>query len=136
MRSSPRFVLDTNVLVSRLILPNSVPAQAVRTALQAGQLVMSDAMHAEIRRVLSRSKFDRYLAEKDRQEFFRDLFEISELVPILFCIRACRDPKNNAILELAVNGSADFILTGDEDLLTLGSFHEIPIWTPAQYLAR
>lgn len=64
------------------------------------------------------------------------LDEVDEYILIHQTVSACRDPKDNMILELAVNGKADVIVTGDQDLLTLGSFRGIPIWTPAQYLAQ
>ena len=48
--------------------------------------------------------------------------------------RSCRDPKDNQFLELAVNGQADFIVTGDEDLLVLHPFRAIPILTPRDFL--
>ncbi|MBV9035454.1 MAG: putative toxin-antitoxin system toxin component, PIN family, partial [Acidobacteriaceae bacterium] len=130
MKSSSRFVIDTNVLVSRVILPASIPAQAVRKALQTGQLLMSDAIFSEIARVLARAKFDRYVTAEDRREFLQSLFHISEFVMIVHTVQVCRDPKDNMLLELAVNGQANFILTGDDDLLALGSFHGVPIWTP------
>ena len=136
MKNNSRFVLDTNVLVSRVILPGSIPAQAVRKALQTGQLLMSDATFAEVTRVLSRTKFDRYVTTEERCEFLQSLFHISELVAINRTIQVCRDPKDNMLLELAINGRADFILTGDADLLALGPFRGITIWTPADYLLQ
>jgi putative PIN family toxin of toxin-antitoxin system len=136
MKSSSRFVLDTNVLVSRVILPRSIPAQAVRKALRTGQLLMSDDAFAEITRVLKQSKFDRYVTAEERREFLHGLFHISELVIVHQRFQVCRDPRDNMLLELAVNGEADFILTGDEDLLALGPFRGIAIWTPANYLLQ
>jgi predicted nucleic acid-binding protein len=53
----------------------------------------------------------------------------------LTCIvHACRDPKDDKFLQLAVNGNADFIIAGDDDLLVLNPFHGFPIITPASYL--
>jgi len=49
-------------------------------------------------------------------------------------IRACRDPKDDKFLELAVSGRAACIVTGDDGLLTLSPFREIPIMTPAAFL--
>jgi len=57
----------------------------------------------------------------------------AELVPIIEQIVACRDPKDDKFLELAVDGHADFIVSGDADLLTLNPFRGIPIITPAVY---
>ncbi len=133
---SARIVLDTNTLVSRLLLANSVPARAVRKAVGEAQLLVSDATMTELADVLARPKFDPYVSLEDRQQFFRLLGRIALMVPMVHTIRACRDPRDDKFLELAVNGEADLIVTGDDDLLALHPFRRIPIVTPAAYLSR
>jgi putative PIN family toxin of toxin-antitoxin system len=86
--------------------------------------------------VLARPKLDHYLTLKMRQEFLLELGEIAELVPVIQRIRACRDSRDDKFLELAVNGEADLILTGDRDLLALNPFRGISIESPAEYLAK
>ena len=129
-----RVVVDTNVLVSRLLLPDSVSARAVRHIVEYGQLLASDATLTELADVLSRDKFDRYVDLEDRQAFFQQLARIVERVPITYIVRASRDPKDDMFLELAVNGRADYIVSGDRDLLVLSAFKQIPILSPASYL--
>ncbi|GIK99254.1 MAG: hypothetical protein BroJett029_34630 [Alphaproteobacteria bacterium] len=90
----------------------------------------------ELTDVLSRPKFDRYIDISDRQGFLRRLARMAEWVPIVQVIRACRDPRDDKFLELAINGEADLIVTGDADLLALHPFRRIPILAPAAYLAR
>ena len=126
---------DTNVLISRLLLPASVSGRAVRKAVDAGQLVVSEATLAELAAVVGRAKFDPYLSIADRQEFIRLLGRIAEMVPVVRVVRACRDPADDKFLEVAVNGRADLIITGDRDLLALDPFMGIAILTPAAYLA-
>lgn len=135
MADSQRFVIDSNVLISRLLLPGSAPGHAVRKAMSAGQLLVSDASLEELAIVLSRSKFDRYVTIRDRQEFLRMVGLVSEHIPIFRTVDVCRDPKDNMILELAVNGAATVIITGDRDLLVLHTFDGIPICSPSEYLA-
>ncbi len=86
--------------------------------------------------MLSRPKFDRYVSIADRQQFLRLMGRIAEIVPITYRVRACRDPRDDMFLELAINGSADVIVTSDKDLLALDPFRGIPILTPVRYLAR
>ena len=136
MRSKERIVVDTNALVSRLLLPDSVPARAVHKAVTEARLLVSDATLMELADVLSRAKLDPYVSIADRQQFLRLLGRISEMVPVVHTIRACRDPRDDKFLELAVNGEADIIVTGDDDLLVLNPFRDIPIVTPAAYLGR
>jgi predicted nucleic acid-binding protein len=57
-------------------------------------------------------------------------------VEIIQTIQASRDPKDDKFLEVAINGSADFILSGNSDLLALHPFHEIPIYSPSQFLEK
>jgi uncharacterized protein len=59
-----------------------------------------------------------------------------ERIPITHVVRACRDPKDDKFLELAVNGAAQLIITGDADLPALHPFGGIDILAPAHYLAR
>ena len=131
-----RIVVDTNTLVSRLLLANSVPALAVRKAVNEGQLLVSDATMTELADVLARPKFDAYVSLEHRQQFLRLLGRVAAMVPIVHTIRACRDPRDDKFLELAVNGEADLIVTGDADLLALHPFRDIPVITPAAYLER
>ena len=133
--TKPRFVLDTNVLVSRLILPDSIPAQAARLAINKGVILLSNNTLVELSSVLSRHKFDNYVSVSDHKKFVEKLTGIGEKVEIFEEIQSCRDPKDNKFLELAVNGNAQVIMTGDKDLLDLHPFRDISILTPTQFLS-
>ena len=127
-------VLDTNSLVSRLLLPNSVPARAVQKAVGEADILMSEATLSELAEVLSRKKFDAYVSVEDRQTFIRLLGRIVEMISEGHMVHACRDPRDNKFLEVAVNGEAKVIVSGDEDLLVLHPFRGIEIMTPKIYV--
>lgn len=129
MASSHRLVLDNNVLISRLLVPASVPGWAVQKGIDTGQILISDAMLDGLLTVLSRPKFDPYVTVRDRQQFVRLLGRVAERVPMVYTVDACCDSKDNTILEVAVNGAAQLIVTGDRDLLSIGTYHAIPIIT-------
>lgn len=131
-----RFVVDTNVLVSRLLMPQSTPARALDHALARGVLLVSTATLAELADVLSRPKFDPYVSRHDREEFIRKLGGVARLVDIRWQDKACRDPKDDKFLHVAVNGEACAIVTGDADLLALHPFHGVAIVTPGDFLNR
>ncbi len=131
-----RIVADTNLLVSRLLLPQSLPAQAVRKAVEEGQLLVSDATLGELADVLSRAKFDPYVSLEDRQDFIRVLNRVAERIIVTAPIKACRDPKDDKFLEVALNGEANLILTGDRDLLALHPFRGVDILSPREYIER
>lgn len=124
-------VIDTNLWISRLLLPRSVSAQAVDRAIQWGRPLMSDETLAELADVLARPKFDRYVSREDRQQFLLKLGGIVKLVPVIQRVRVSRDPEDDKFLDLALAGQARYLLTGDQDLLVLNPFHGIRIMTPA-----
>ena len=136
MRARQRIVADSNCLVSRLLLPSSIPGQAVRKAVDTGLLLISEATMEELADALARPKFDRYVSLNDRQQFLRLVGRVGELVPIVYPIRECRDPKDDKFLEVALNGRANLILTGDSDLLALRPWRDIEILTPGEFLKR
>ena len=131
-----RLTLDTNVAVSAALFPNSLPGQVLGYAMRQRVLLASDATLSELNAVLRRPRFNRYLLEDERLGFLRSLERTAELVTITHRITACRDPKDDKFLELAVSGNASHIITGDNDLLALHPFRNIPIITPAAFLAE
>ncbi len=132
----PRFVLDTNVLVSAALFSASTPRRAVAVARMQGDLFLSTALFREFRDVFSRPKIDRYVPVEARIEFLLELERTSLFVPIRETVQACRDPKDDRVLEVAVNGGAACIVSGDDDLLVLHPFRGILILSPAASVER
>lgn len=129
-----RFVFDTNVLISALLLPDSKPRQALERALQNGKVLLSYAVLAELYEVLSRKRFRRYIDEEDIRTFVAALTQEAEWVDVAERITACRDSKDDKFLELSVSGHATHIVTGDSDLLALDPFRGIRIVPPQELL--
>lgn len=77
---------------------------------------------------------DRYISLEDRKGFVQRLAEIAEFVPIIRRVRECRDAKDDKFLEVALNGRADVIITGDEALLRMNPWRGIEILTPNTYI--
>lgn len=134
MNSDLRFVFDTNVIVSATLFNASVPGKAFLSALDRGTILLSQAVIHELADVLSREKFNRYVTVEEREAFLEALIREAELVEIVDEIKVCRDPKDDRILELAVNGRASFVVTGDDDLLVLNPFQDISIVTASALL--
>jgi putative PIN family toxin of toxin-antitoxin system len=101
-----------------------------------GVLLLSDVVVDEIDDVFKRPRIERYISGRRREEFFRTLIDTAVLVETRISVVACRDPKDDKFLELAVNGAADCIVSGDPDLLALHPFRGIPILTPAVFRER
>jgi putative PIN family toxin of toxin-antitoxin system len=128
-----RVVVDTNVFISAALKERSLPSDAAHIAAQRDLLLKSAATEQELFVTLTRPR----LAPLIPQRYFvwlTDVLAAAELVPIAEKIAACRDPKDDKFLELAVNGRADLLVSGDADLLALDPFRGVPIITPAAFV--
>ena len=129
-----RVVFDTNVIVSALMLLGSPPRRAFDAARQHGQLLVSEATLEELDDVLRRPKLSAYVSEDQRLEFLAAYIRDAEDVVVTIRLRECRDPKDDKFLELAIEGRASHVVSGDQDLLTLSPLRGIAILTPADFL--
>jgi putative PIN family toxin of toxin-antitoxin system len=124
-------VLDTSVWISALEF-DGIPDLALVRALTEDQVAISDFIRTEIMRVLA-GKFARDPAELEAQ--LDELLVQALLVEVTGEITGvCRDPNDNAILETAWKAQADYLVAGDKDLFSVGSFHGTVIISPAAYL--
>jgi len=128
-----RLVVDTNILVSAALKRGSIPYVALHAASQRCALLKSAVTEAQVFEVMARPYLAPLIAPAARDWLTR-LMAAAELVPITERIAACRDPTDDKFLELAVNGHADLILTGDKDLLVLNPFRGIPIVAPVIFV--
>jgi uncharacterized protein len=131
-----RVVADTNILVSQLILPESLPARVMAQVELRSVLLFSESTMCELADVLSRPKFDRYISREARKGFIQRIGKIAEFIPIIQTVHECRDPKDDKFLEVAWNGQADTMITGDADLLAMNPWRGIQILSSAEYLKR
>ncbi|GAC1306713.1 MAG: hypothetical protein NVSMB24_17430 [Mucilaginibacter sp.] len=135
MTKTNYFVLDANTLVSAFLLdPSSVAAKAYYKAKAEGKIVLSENTFNEFSDVFIRSKFDRYLPLSKRLIIIEDLKTLVNFITVTTVIQACRDPKDDKYLELAISSGAVCVVTGDKDLLVLHPFEGIPILTAAEFL--
>jgi putative PIN family toxin of toxin-antitoxin system len=117
-----KLVIDTNILVSFLIgktlagLEDAIIDDQVK-------ILFSTELFDELIEVLQRPKFKKYFTHEDIQEFISLIHSKVEWVEIKKRFNACRDAKDNFLLDLSVSGSADYLITGDKDLLVLNPFH-------------
>jgi uncharacterized protein len=127
-----RVVVDTNVFISAALKDKSVPALAVRLIERRDTLLKSAQTERQLFDVLARPYFVSLVPAATRGWLGR-LMAAAEAVVISERIEACRDPTDDKFLELAVNGHADIILSGDPDLLVLHPFRNIQIVAPAAF---
>ncbi len=134
-----RVVIDTSTLVSAALRVGSVPHQALFKALGACEHCASSATLDELEQVLKRDKFDRYLDAKTRFAFVVLVRQYTHLFAVLDADElnvqpACRDPKDNKFLALALVCEADAIICSEHDLLALNPWRSIPVLTPAGFV--
>ncbi|WP_374689024.1 putative toxin-antitoxin system toxin component, PIN family [Promineifilum sp.] len=126
--SAVKVVLDTNLLVSYLLTQGETISRLIEYWEQGRIVVlMSPSMLEELANVVTRPRLRRHMAV-DPQVLI-DLLT-AEALPVageLIVSGACRDPKDDKFLACAVEGKADYIVTGDADLFDLQSFRDIPI---------
>ena len=128
-----RVVFDTNILVSAFVFPGGQGDAALRRIIDGmDQLVMSKAILDELLEVLGR-KFARDAEELAHVALF--VFELAMVVAPKRRLRVVKDDPDNRILECAVAGRAEAIVTGDKALLALKNFKNIPVVTLRSYLA-
>lgn len=131
-----RVVLDVNILVSAIGWEGP-PSRILRACRQGRlDLVLSQALLDELARVLAYPKLARLAAHPDLPVILAWLYRPEHLVVPTRAIEVIADdPPDNRVLEAAVAGRAQAIVSGDDDLLRLGGFEGIPIVTAAAFVA-
>lgn len=128
-----RIIIDTNLWISFLITRDFTKLDEIIFSRQ-GILVFSQELVDEFLEVARRPKFRRFFSASDIEEILETIDEYADFVKVQTKIEACRDPKDNFLLSLSVDGNADFLLTGDKDLLDLTKFGETTIITISDFL--
>jgi putative PIN family toxin of toxin-antitoxin system len=132
----PRAVLDTNVLVSALISPGG-PSAALLLELRAGafELIASPTLLAELREVLGREKFRRYVTVAEVIAYVDLIGHEAAILddPAPSGRPLSADPDDEYLVDLARVATADVLVSGDAHLLDLRE--RLPVMTPAEFLA-
>ena len=144
-RDPLRAVLDTNVLVSYLLTHRPPIATLIDVHLAREEIVLVTApeLLEELDRVLQYPRLQRYYSAEEQTRFVALLMALSDLVELPEAMpRICRDAEDDLgmsfipVIACAVAGKADVIVSGDNDLLALGQVANIPVLSPADFLAR
>ena len=130
------FIFDTSVVLQAMLSRRSLAFDALRKADNQGIVVVSDATLLELEEKMYLSKFDKYQSKANRMIFFRAYSLMALNLKPTVEIIACRDPKDDMFLSLAVTANVDCIVTRDEDLLVLHPFENIPILNITDFKRR
>jgi putative PIN family toxin of toxin-antitoxin system len=132
--SPDRILLDTNVLISAALSPQGKPAACLDWALDNTTLLTSGRLLQELETRLARPRLARYSTEADRRAFVTRYAQAAVRIEVEGFIKACRDPDDDHLLDVAIGGRARWLVTGDLDLLVLHPFAGLPILSPAGFV--
>ncbi len=123
-----RVVLDTNLWISFLI---SKKYDAIDQLFETDQIVLlfCDRLIQEFTEVALRPKFRKYFQADDIEDLLLSFEAYGEQVAATSDVQLCRDEKDNFLLNLALDGKADYLITGDVDLLILNPVEQLKILT-------
>lgn len=122
------FVIDTNNLISASLIPTSTSRKALEKAMTLGKVAIAPNTLDELLDVIFRKKLDKYFSDNNERLVIVNILEANAVFfsPEI-SIDECKDKKDNKFLELAIAAQASCIITGDNDLLVVHSFRNIPI---------
>ena len=127
-----KVVIDTNIWISYL-LGSLLQGMDEKILSKEIKVVVSDEMLKEISEVSSRPKFKNIFTAKRIKELFSLLDSYAIVVSPSQKVNVCRDGKDNFLLEVALEGEANYLVTGDEDLLVINTFQNTKIIRPKEF---
>ena len=129
-----KVIIDTNLWISFII---SNKLSLLDSLLFSGKirLIFSLELIKEIEATIAKPKLKKYFLSEGLEEMLTMFEPFINLVEVKSVVSVCRDPKDNFLLELAKDSKADYILTGDKDLLNIAKFGKTKIVTISAFLA-
>jgi putative PIN family toxin of toxin-antitoxin system len=137
MKNKPAYiVIDTNVLISAGLLPQSKKARALEIAVERFVIAQNQATWEELESRIEKEKFDRYFGEFGRMAFLTRLSQFIQDFPVKAHVRVSRDCDDDKFMGLAIDSGAKILISGDPDLKDIQTYKDIEILSPAQFFER
>lgn len=130
-----KLVIDTNLWISFLI-SNSFNKLDKFVQTNKVIFVFSNELLTEFLDVISRPKIKKYISETEVNNILHTIHTCAEFIDVKSHVNVCRDPKDNFLLALCEESNADYLLTGDEDLLILKKYKKTTIIKLSEYIAK
>lgn len=128
-------IADTNWWIS-LLIKNFNNQFAILLLSPKLQFVSSDELTGEIKDTLSKQRLQKHLNPGQIENFWHQFKVLVTTISVTSTVSICRDPNDNFLLALAKDSSADFLITGDKDLLVLGLFQNTIICTLTDFIDK
>jgi len=130
-----KIILDTNLWISFLI---SKKFSQLDKLIENNTLtlIFSDELIEEFVDVVSRPKLKKYFSKKDIEKILEIFDQFGELVKVRSSVHICRDEKDNFLLNLSIDSKADYLITGDKDLLVLEKIENTKIMIFTEFIEK
>jgi len=129
-----RVVIDTNVLISAIFWTGKPKQILNKVRREEITFLTSEFILEELKKVLRKTGKPFKLSEEEADRVVTAMRELAVVVNIGSQVSVCQDENDNRVLECAIDGNADCIITGDFHLLQLGSFQKVDIMTVSDFL--
>jgi uncharacterized protein len=130
-----RIIIDTNLWISFLLSKDYTKLDKLFNS-KSLILLFSRELLEEFVEVARRPKFKKYFSIADLNELLTEIHSRAEFIEVTSEVNLCRDEKDDFLLALAKDGNADFLITGDNDLLEIEKFENTKILTMTNYLEK
>ena len=137
MTSKPAYiVIDTNVLISAGLLPESKTAQVLALAVEHFVIAQNQETWRELETRITRPKFDRYFGESGRLRHLVAIAQSIQHFEVSTEVSVVRDETDDKSIALAIDSGATVIISGDPDLKDVQTYKGVEILSPAQFFER
>lgn len=134
-RKVDRVIIDTNIWISFLLTKGNSNLDKLLFN-DSIRLLWSTELIEEFIEVAGRPKFRKYFVSEDLLQILNYIEMNAEMINVVSVVHECRDEKDNFLLSLAKDGKADFLISGDLDLISLKKFEKTEILTIADFVKR
>lgn len=135
MEKKNRIIIDTNLWVSFLLTKQFSFLDDLLENYQI-QLIFSQELLSEFLEVIKRPKLRKFFSDENLEIILETIDQHADFIKVTSVTNLCRDEKDNFLLSMAKDGSADYLITGDQDLLVIKQFEKTEIITIAEFKTR
>lgn len=137
MKTKPAYiVIDTNVLISAGLLPQSKTAQVLTLAVEHFVIAQNQHTWHELETRITRPKFDRYFGDSGRMEHLVKIAQSMQHFEVTAEVSVSRDPTDDKFIGLAIDAGASILISGDPDLKDVRMHRGVEILSPTHFFER
>lgn len=135
MRKKLWVIIDTNLWISFLLTRKY---KVIDDLLEKGEitLIFSQELISEFLKGVNRPKLKKFFTKTDLELLLNIIAESAEFIPVISTVHVCRDKKDNFLLALARDSTADYLITGDKDLLVIKQFDQTKIVNITEFIVK